>query len=147
MKFFTPLGFRYGTDKDLYSHVGVVFGPYENDDAVEKTLAQLYPNDKGEQFLVFEGQIVNVKPSVKEKPEEEKRAPGNMDNYVKNVDGYKCKDCGGLIIGSKVAHPIQLREMPGAGSGECEYEIVPYCPNCEKKPDFHGAPVIISIND
>ena len=141
MKFFIPLGFRYGKDGDHYSHVGSVCGPYENDKAVEDALARLWPNDKKEQFLIFDGQIVNVKPSAKEKPEEEKRAPGNMDNYVKDGKGYKCKDCGGTILGAEVAHPVHLREMPGAGSGECQYETLPYCPNCEKQPSFHGAPV------
>jgi len=144
MKFFIPLGFRYGKGSDLNSHLSnSVYGPYEDDNAVKEALARLWPNEKKEQFLVFDGQIVNVKPSVKEKPEHEKRAPGNMDNYVKNDKGYTCKDCGGTILGAKVAHPVHLSEMPGAGFGECEYETVPYCPNCEKQPNFSGAPVHI----
>jgi len=141
MKFVISFNCRYDEDEDPCSDIGFVYGPYKDDEAVEEALARLWPNDKKEQFLVFDGQIINVKPSVKEKPENEKRAPGNMDNYVKDGEGYKCKDCGGTIFDGKVAHPVHLREMPGAGFGECQYETVPYCPNCEKEPNFHGAPV------
>lgn len=135
-KFFIPLGFKYGN----YWHLGTVHGPFDDDKAVENEIALLWPNDKTEQFLVFDGQVVNVKPSPKEKPESEKREPGNMANYVKNGDGLKCKDCGADIVGAQVAHPIWTSGFCG-GSGGCKYETVPYCPNCEKKPNFSGAPV------
>jgi len=70
MKFFIPLGFRYGNDSDLRSSlVNSVYGPYEDDKAVQEALARLWPNEKKEQFLVFDGLIVKVKPSTKEKPE------------------------------------------------------------------------------
>ena len=164
MKFLIPLGFRYGgedvflpvkvsdrfpdgqqkvlsKEDPVYSHIGSVYGPYEDDKAVEEEIARHWPNDKTEQFLVFDGQVVNVKPSPKEKPESEKREPGHIKNYVKNGEGYTCKDCGGAILGGKVEHPVHLREMPGAGSGECQYETIPYCPNCDKEPNFYGAPV------
>lgn len=137
MKFFIPLGFKYG-DHWL---TGSVYGPYENDNAVEKALAGLWPNNKKERFLVFDGQIVNVKPSSLERHEHEKREPGNMNNYVKDGDGWKCKDCNAIIISARVAHPVHFHGMHGAGGGECKYETVPYCPNCEKQPNFNGAPV------
>ena len=44
-------------------------------------------------------------------------------------------------MAAKVAHPIHDGPFVGAGSGECRYEDVGYCPNCETKPNFHGAPV------
>ena len=137
MKFFIPLGSKYGD----YWNLGSVYGPYEDDKAVEEEIAHHWPNNKTDQFLVFDGQVVNVKSSPKEKPESEKREPGNMENYVKNGDGWKCKDCGADILGSQVAHPVWIRGFAGGGGDECKHETVPYCPNCEKKPDFHGAPV------
>lgn len=144
MKFFIPLGFRYGKDEqDTYSHVGCVYGPYEDQEAVDGALTRLYPNDKKEQFLVFDGEVFSVKPSVLEKPEDEKRDPGDMNNYVKEGEGYKCKDCATGILGAQVAHSVHIKGMGGAGTGECEYSTVPYCPNCEKKPDFYGTPVEI----
>lgn len=143
MKFFIPLGFRYGDSSDPYSHIISVFGPYKDDEAVGEALCRLWPNDKKEQFLVFDGNIVTVTPSAKEKPEHEKRAPGNMENYVKDGDAYKCKDCGVAILFGEVSHPVHMREMPGTGFGECEQESVPYCPNCDHKPNFRGAPISV----
>ncbi len=78
MKFFIPLGYKYGD----HWFFGSVYGPYVDDKAVEEALARLWPNDKKEQFIVFDGSIVNVKPSLKEKLESEKRKPGNMGNYI-----------------------------------------------------------------
>jgi len=40
-----------------------------------------------------------------------------------------------------VAHLIHDSLFPLSGSGKCNYEYVPYCPNCENKPSFHRAPV------
>ncbi len=142
MKFFIPIGFRYGKGQDVYSHVGSVYGPYADDQAVEQALQRLFPNDKTGQFLVFDGSVVKVRPSPEEKPESDKRAPGNLENYVRDGDGYKCKDCGATIMGAQVAHPVHDGIFPGSGSGECRYETVPYCPNCEQEPSFHGAPIV-----
>ena len=136
MKFFIPLGFKYGD----YWHLGSVYGPYEDDKAVEEEIARRWPNNKTDQFLVFDGQVVNVKPSSKEKPESEKREPGNMENYVKNGGGWKCKDCGSDILVAQVAHPVWIHGFAGGG-GEFKYDTLPYCPNCEKKPNFNGSPV------
>ncbi len=142
MKFFIPLGFRYNKGRDGdYSLISSIYGPYGDDKAVREAIARLWPDDNNERFLVFDGQIVDGKPSAKEKPDSEKRAPGNMDNYVKDGEAYKCKGCGGAILGRLVGHPVHLREMPDARLGECRYETALYCPNCEKEPDFHGAPV------
>jgi len=71
----------------------------------------------------------------------EKREPGNMENYVAEGNGFKCKTCKGVVMGAVVLHPIHLRSMPGVGFGQCQRETVPYCPNCETKPDSCGAPV------
>lgn len=54
--------------------------------------------------------------------------------------GYKHK-CGETIMAAQVAHPIWDGPFPMSGSGQCHYETVPYCPKCETKPSFHGAPI------
>jgi len=74
MKFFISLGFKHVNGW----YLGSVYGPYENDKAVEEEIERLWPNNKTDQFLVFDGQVVNVKPSPKEKPKSEKREPGNI---------------------------------------------------------------------
>jgi len=141
--FFIPLDFSYGRPSDPCSPLGFVYGPYENDEAVEEAIARIWPNDKKRQFLVFEGQIVKVKPSTKEKPEYEKREPGDMANYIKDNGGYKCKDCGGVIIDVDVKYPIHIHHTPGAGFGKCQYKTVFYCPNCEKRPNSYGDPIYV----
>lgn len=75
------------------------------------------------------------------------RAKGRSVVYkVKSEDekgsaSYECAQCGNEILSATVAHPIHDGPFPLSGSGECHYEAVPYCPRCEKKPDFHGTPV------
>ena len=54
--------------------------------------------------------------------------------------GWKHK-CGTIIMSTTVAHPIWDGPFPCSGSGRCHNEIVPYCPKCEVKPNFHGAPI------
>jgi len=57
------------------------------------------------------------------------------------LSGWNCKECGTAIVNVRVAHPIWDGPFPMSGSGKCEYEQVPYCPQCEEKPSFHGAPI------
>jgi hypothetical protein len=142
-KFFIPLGSHFGNDWSTFPHV---YGPFEDDDAIQAEAARHWPNSKEQQLLVFAANVVSIKPSPKELPEDQKRVAGNLDNYVKVGENesevrYECKRCGGTIMGATVAHPIHFRETPGAGSGECVYKTVPYCPNCDKEPSFHGHPV------
>lgn len=143
MKFIAPLG---DTGLDNCGHISYIYGPYADANAADEALARMWPNDKTNKFLVFDGEIVGVKPSPKEKPESEKRDLGNMDNYVpvQDGDGYTCKDCGATVLAGKIAHPVWIKGFTGAGTGECKYETVPYCPNCDKKPNFSGAPVYVN---
>ena len=60
---------------------------------------------------------------------------------AKGEQTYECSQCGGEISGATVAHPIWDGPFPMSGSGKCHYETVPYCPKCEKQPDFHGNPI------
>jgi hypothetical protein len=138
-KFFIQLGFASGNDSSFYSHV---YGPFDNDIAVKAEMARRWPNEKEARFIVFEGEICGVPTNHLEKPETEKRAPGDKSNWKKSDDGsWHCNTCGALIMGAQVAHPIHDGPFPLSGSGSCEYETIGYCPNCERKPGFHGAPV------
>lgn len=49
--------------------------------------------------------------------------------------------CGATIMGAKIAHPVWDGPFPMSGSGRCLYETVPYCPECELQPSFHGTPI------
>lgn len=80
-------------------------------------------------------------PSSSAEPPAEKRKAGDDANYQAIGDGfYKCKTCGGDIMGARVAHPLWVKGRPGVGYGECRYSDEPYCPTCEVRPSFHGAP-------
>lgn len=54
-------------------------------------------------------------------------------------DDYHCATCGSTIQAAKVAHPIHDGPFPLSGSGKCEYENVPYCPQCETQPSLRGS--------
>ena len=71
----------------------------------------------------------------------EKRAAGNLNNYIQKDDGFVCITCGADIMAAKVAHTVRDGLFAFSGSGEVRYEDVPYCPNCEEKPSFHGKPI------
>lgn len=138
-KFFIMLDHLAGDDHMFYPHV---YGPFEGDVAVKGEMARRWPNDKKAKFLVFDAEICGVPPSRLEKPESAKRAPGDEKNWRKAADGtWYCNTCDAIIQAVQVAHPVHDGLFPLSGSGECRYESVGYCPNCEKKPGFHGAPV------
>jgi hypothetical protein len=140
--FFIPLGFRYraaGLNDDTaghYSHMGSVFGPYGSSEEVDRTITKLWPSDDGkDDYLVFRGQIRKRKPAPKQLPPEERRKAGDPANYIKQEQGgYRCRTCGDPVMGATIYHPIWIRGMAG-GSGEVKTETVPWCPNCEIKPD------------
>lgn len=59
---------------------------------------------------------------------------------------YRCAQCDSDILEAKVAHPIHDGPFPLSGSGQCHYENVPYCPNCEEEPNFNGFPITVPYN-
>jgi hypothetical protein len=69
------------------------------------------------------------------------RKKGSETTYRKTDDGYRCTTCDSEIISGRVAHPIWDGPFPMSGSGRCHYEEVPYCPKCEKEPNFSGRPI------
>src|SRR3989344_2865453 len=62
--------------------------------------------------------------------------------YVKAPDAecFSHLACGTDISIADVAHSIWERGT-NAGCGEVVREAVPFCPNCELQPQFHGRPV------
>jgi hypothetical protein len=56
-------------------------------------------------------------------------------------EGCKCVKCDSEILVAEISHPIW--DGPGmGGSGKCHLENVPYCPKCEKKPNYSGSQII-----
>jgi len=49
--------------------------------------------------------------------------------------------CGATILIARIAHPIWDGPFQGSGSGRCQYELWPFCPQCEEEPSFHGSPI------
>lgn len=79
------------------------------------------------------------------------RKPGNSIVYKVSKDekgkfSYNCVSCEGVIMSATVAHSIHDGPFPLSGSGRCEYEEVPYCQNCEEKPNYHGSPITIPFS-
>ncbi len=130
--------------EDSHQYLRVI-GEFEDDAAVTAYLAEHFVNDKRTRFLLLEGVIrIGAPPNPLEKPEAEKLSPGNFARYEKDGDGgFRCKECHAVILSQRVAHPIWDGPSPMSGHGECRYEEVPYCPNCERKPNFSGAPITI----
>ncbi|MEA3329988.1 MAG: hypothetical protein U9Q06_04565 [Nanoarchaeota archaeon] len=73
------------------------------------------------------------------------RKKGSQIAYRKVEDGFECVECGSEIQAGRVAHPIWDGPFPMSGSGKCHYKQVPYCPKCEKEPNFHGSPIQCQI--
>lgn len=64
---------------------------------------------------------------------------------VKDTSTWKCVKCATTVSAARVAHPIHDGPTPLSGSGQCSYEDAPFCPKCEKEPDFHGSAITIKF--
>lgn len=71
------------------------------------------------------------------------RKKGSDIIYKEKGEKYECLTCGSEIVAAQIAHPIWDGPFPCSGSGQCNYESVPYCPKCEEKPSFHGFPITV----
>jgi len=144
MKFYLQLhaGSEPTSENKSRGFYGYAMGPFESRHEALADMQRRWPNSKTDQFLLIEGDIFRVPPSGLEKPEDDKRAPGDESNWVKRGEVWHCKECDAVIQAATVAHSIHSRLFPGAGSGEVHNEIVGYCPNCEKKPNFYGTPIL-----
>lgn len=60
---------------------------------------------------------------------------------AKDTSTWHCLKCRTKVLAAQVAHPIHNGPFPLSGSGQCSNETVPYCPTCEKKPNFHGSAI------
>ena len=80
------------------------------------------------------------------------RRKGNSNIYKitsENDEGkffVECSECESKIISATVTHSIHDGPFPLSGSGQCKYEKVPYCSNCEEKPNYSGAPINIPFS-
>ena len=69
------------------------------------------------------------------------RKQGSSIIYKQTQRGYECTGCQSEIMSATVVHPIHDGPFPLSGSGQCEYEEVPYCQKCEKRPEYNGVPI------
>ena len=59
--------------------------------------------------------------------------------YVLNRESFCCSVCNGDILVAEVSHPVHDGPFALSGSGRCEQEYVPYCPQCEEEPNSNGS--------
>lgn len=64
----------------------------------------------------------------------------NNNEYREQWTCFKCKSSVRFAI---VTHPIINRNYPFLDRLRHRYEVVPYCPICEQKPDLHGGEIKI----
>jgi hypothetical protein len=57
-----------------------------------------------------------------------------------------CANCNSQILAEKVIHKLWDGPFPSSGYGKNYYEIVPYCPICEEKPNHYGNPINVRTN-
>ena len=61
-----------------------------------------------------------------------------LAKYNATSEGWNCVKCGSEIEATTVAHTVRDGLFAFSGSGEVRNEQVPYCPKCDREPDFHG---------
>ena len=76
-----------------------------------------------------------------------KKAGSNIIYKSKDNNDWNCASCGSEIVGASVSHSLHDPNFTCAGGGSVITEFVPYCPNCEKKPNPNGSPVYESRQD
>lgn len=68
---------------------------------------------------------------------QQKRVAGNFDYYEQRGARWICKTCCGEIKAVICYCPVWDGPGPCSGSGEVVTNQVPFCPNCEEKPNVH----------
>lgn len=127
-------------EKRRYQIFETAHGPFDTDRELLDHIQKQH-HDKGTLFIRFDGSLLVLPTNPRELPEDQKRAPGDEKNWeLDDNREWVCRTCKGNILVAKVAHPVHVAGLNG-GFGECRYEEIGYCPNCEKKPDFHGTPI------
>lgn len=61
-----------------------------------------------------------------------------LARYRESEQDFVCNECGSEILTTTVAHTVRDGLFAFSGSGRVQNETVPYCPHCEKEPEFHG---------
>lgn len=137
-KYFIPLGPKYGS----FRYLGYeIYGPYEKETDAREEIGKL-KFDKETEFLVFEGGITKFDLPPKSETGDEKREPGNAENYETKGDSLICRKCGAAIIGATVLHPIFMRDTENQ-TGDYKRDLIPYCPNCDREPNSKGLPIYL----
>jgi len=67
--------------------------------------------------------------------------------YKSINDGCYCTKCGHSVLSAEVVHPLWDPNFTCGGGGNTVTETVPYCPNCETKPNKTGNPCYESRAD
>jgi len=62
------------------------------------------------------------------------------ENYAETEDGFVCKRCGAEILAVEELHPKWMEGING-GPGDVLKFYVPYCPNCEPRPEVDRTPI------
>lgn len=125
-------------DRSFYPHL---HGPFVDELTMTAYMQRKWPNNKETMLLVLDGHLATVPHSPLERPETDKCAPDEKNWTKVGQDKWTCNACGATIMAVRVAHPIWDGPFLCSGSGEVESEEVGYCPNCDKKPGFQGAPI------
>ena len=70
-----------------------------------------------------------------------------LQNSIQLPDGSLiCYVCHDKILGNFVLHPIWEGLLPRTGKDGYVNELVPYCPNCDKRPNSIGCVISLSRN-
>jgi hypothetical protein len=68
----------------------------------------------------------------------------DLSKYEQRGRDWFCKKCGSQILAVIRYYPIWDGPFPCSGSGEVGSENIPFCPQCEEKPDSRGTPSAIA---
>lgn len=73
----------------------------------------------------------------------------NAEEYILIEDGadkahYECPVCGEKIM---IADVSKNPPWVIAFKGDSDYNNIPYCPKCDKKPEYNGASNISTVNN
>ncbi len=95
------------------------------------------------EFILIEAQDWvehRIEAAVKDGVEYQRKA-GSDIVYRSTEEGFQCMVCGSEVEAVRVAHANYDGIFEMSGGGRPVYEIVPYCPSCEEKPESQGTPV------
>jgi len=123
---------------DIKSVFGVVNKPLE--ELIQRLSRERF---QGKEVTWEEGHLNSIPVKVAHDAQDNYIMKGDII-YVMRIRGegdMKCFGCGSDILSARVAHPVWDGPFPCSGDGRVRSEEVPYCPKCEKEPNYYGTPV------